>query len=340
MTRHDPYRNDRRRTLPGVGESSVEFSHLNTINFNNVDQRTANLAVVQQGMDPALADQMMAVHQQAIQSEANALHTEVLERQREALVSEARDHLTRIEMTAAEEISQNIFLLNEQAAHAMSEQKSAQLHVQSQDHRIKELSADLCQIVNTAGPMSASADKSNADLNAARSELAEYRSQLDAMNQHSLEMMKAADSQRRDFEREIGELRQEQKDLIRSFKSQPLEGTPGLMLQFGPGEAPPQPSQPSRPLIEDLEAQEKKPHHSSDADDEHCMAEPPKPPGLPGGGPLDDDDDDESDGGMRSGQEGQEEGEKGQSRTIQAPTPSGSVFLSFVFIAYHVKFGF
>ena len=123
----------------------------------------------------------------------------------------------------------------------MSEQKSAQLHVQSQDHRIKELSADLCQIVNTAGPMSASADKSNADLNAARSELAEYRSQLDAMNQHSLEMKKAADSQRRDFEREIGELRQEQKDLIRSLKSQPLEGTPGLMLQFGPGKAPPAP---------------------------------------------------------------------------------------------------
>ena len=82
----------------------MEFSQLNTINFNNVDQRTANLAVVQQGMDPALA-----VHQQAIQSEANALHTEVLERQREALVSEARDHLTRIEMTAAEEISQIIF---------------------------------------------------------------------------------------------------------------------------------------------------------------------------------------------------------------------------------------
>ena len=109
MTRHDPYRNDPRRTLPGVGESSVEFSQLNTINFNNVDQRTANLAVVQQGMDPALAGQMMAVHQQAIQSEANALHTEVLERQREALVSEARDHLTRIEMTAAEEISQIIF---------------------------------------------------------------------------------------------------------------------------------------------------------------------------------------------------------------------------------------
>ena len=79
-------------------------------------------------------------------------------------------------------------MLNEQAAHAMSEQKSAQLHVQAQDHRIKELSAELSQIINTAGLMSASVDKSNADLLAARSELAEYRTQLDAMNQHSLDV--------------------------------------------------------------------------------------------------------------------------------------------------------
>jgi len=170
LAQHDPFRNDPRRMTPGVLDSSVEFSQLNTINFNNIDQSTAQVAVAKQGVDPALAGQMMAAQQQAFQSEANALHAEVMERQRGALVSEAPDHLTRIEQTAAEELSQKNFLLNEQAAHAMSEQKSAQLHVQSQDHRIKELSAEHSQIVNTAGLMSTSVDKSNADLHTARSE--------------------------------------------------------------------------------------------------------------------------------------------------------------------------
>ena len=128
VTRNDPYRNDSRRTAPGVVDSSVEFSQLNTINFNNVDQRTAQVAVVQQGMDPTLAGQMMVAQKQALQSKANALHTVVMERQRESLVSEARDHLTRIEQTAAEEISQKNLLLNEHTAQAMSEQKSAFRH--------------------------------------------------------------------------------------------------------------------------------------------------------------------------------------------------------------------
>ena len=281
---------------PGVLDSSVEFSQLNTINFNNIDQSTAQVAVAQQGVDPALAGQMMVAQQQAFQSEANALHAEVMERQRGALVSEAPDHLPRIEQTAAEELSQKNLLLSEQAAHAMSEQKSAQSHVQSQDHCIKELSAELSQIVNTAGLMSASIDKSNADLHTARSELAEYRTQLETMNQHSLDMKKAADSQRRDFEAEIEKRRKEQKELIRSLKPQPLEGTPGLQIQYGPGKPSQQPSQPSRPIIEELDAGGKKPLHSSDADDEHFMAGPFMPPGLPGGGPPDDDDDDSDDG--------------------------------------------
>ena len=71
VTRNDPYRNDPRRMSPGVLDPSVEFSQLNTINFNQVDQR------------------MMVAQQQALQSEANTLHTEVMERQRESFVSEA-----------------------------------------------------------------------------------------------------------------------------------------------------------------------------------------------------------------------------------------------------------
>ena len=218
----DPCRNDPRRSMPGALDSNIDISQLN----NSGDQRTAQVAVVQQGVDPTLASQLMAAQQQALQTEANAPHSEVMERQRETLVSEARDHLASIEQRAPDEISKKNLLLNEQAAQAMSEQKSAQLHVQAQDHRIKELGAELSQIVNTAGLMSASVDKSNADLQAARSELAEYRTQIDAMNQYSLDMKRAADSQRRDFEVEIEKLRKEQKELIRSLKSQPLEGTP------------------------------------------------------------------------------------------------------------------
>ena len=55
------------------------------------------MAVVQQGVDPTLASQLMAAQQQALQSEANMLHSEVMERQRDALVSEARDQLASIE---------------------------------------------------------------------------------------------------------------------------------------------------------------------------------------------------------------------------------------------------
>jgi len=111
----------------------------------------------------------------------------------------------------------------------MSEQKSAQL---AKDHRIKELTAELGQLRTAAGLMNSTVGKSNADLNIARSELAEYRNQLDAVNQQSLDMHKAAEAQRKDYQREIEKLRQEQKDLIRSLKSQPLEGTPGLQIHF------------------------------------------------------------------------------------------------------------
>ena len=184
-------------------------------------------------------------------------------------------------------------MLNEQAAQAMSEQKSAQLQVNAQDHRIRELSAELTHVVNSAGILTSSAEKSDADLQAARSELAEYRTQIDAMNQHALNMKTLAETQKRDFETEIEKLRREQKELIRNLKSQPLEGTPGLMIHYGPGKTVPEASQPSRPIIEELRSDDKKPKHSSDADDEHFLADPLKPPGLPGGGPPGDDDDDD-----------------------------------------------
>ena len=199
----DPCRNDPHRSMPGVVDSHVDISQLNTINFNSVDQRAAQVAVVQQGVDPTLASQLMAAQQQALQTEASALHSEVMEHQRETLVSEARDQLASIEQRAADEISKKNLLLNEQAAQAMSEQKSAQLHVQAQDHRIKELSAELSHVVNNAGLVSTSAEQSHADLQAARSELAEYRTQIDAMNQHAMNMNRLAESQKKDFEAEI-----------------------------------------------------------------------------------------------------------------------------------------
>ena len=208
----------------------------------------------------------------------------------------------------------------------MSEQKAARLHVQSRDHRIKELSAELSHVVNNAGLMSTSVEKSNADLQAARSELAEYRTQIDAMNQHALNMKRLAESQKRDFEVEIEKLRTEQKELIRSLKSQPLEGTPGLEINYGPGRPNPHTSQPSRPIIEELDAGGRKPKHSSDADDEHFLADPFKPPGLPGGGPPDDDDDDFNDRRGRKDKKDQKgrKTSRGRSRRRRRRDPSSS----------------
>ena len=60
VTRHDPHRD-----MPGVLDSSVEYNQLNTINFTNVDQRAAQVAIVNQGLDPSLAGQLMTAHQQA-----------------------------------------------------------------------------------------------------------------------------------------------------------------------------------------------------------------------------------------------------------------------------------
>ena len=313
--------------MPGVLDANIDITQLNTINFNNIDHRTAQVAVVQQGVDPTLASQLMAAQmaaqQQALQSEANARHSEVMERQRHALVSEARDQLASIEQQAADEISKKNLLLNEQAAQAMSEQQSAQLHVQAQDHRIKELTAELNYVVNNAGAITSSAEKSSADLQTARSELAEYRTQMNAMNQHAMDMKRMAESQKKDFEVEIEKLRKEQKQVIRSLKAQPLEGK----IHYGPGKPIPQSSQPSRPIIEELDSGGRKPKHSSDADDEHFMADPIKPPGLPGGGPPDDDDDDFNDRRGHKDKKEKKKGRKtsrGRSRRRRRRDPSSS----------------
>ena len=97
---------DPRHNMPGVLDLDVENNQLNVITSAAVDK------------------QLLSAQEQAIRSEANALHTEVMDRQRETLVSEVRDHLTRVEQAAAEQISQRTLQLNEQAARAMSEHKS------------------------------------------------------------------------------------------------------------------------------------------------------------------------------------------------------------------------
>ena len=127
---------------------------------------------------------------------------------------------------------------------------------------------------------------------------------------------------------EIEKLRKEQKELIRSLKSQPLEGTPGLEIHYGPGQPPQQTSQPSRPIIEELDASGKKPAHSSDADDENIAAGPSKPPGLPGGGPPDDDDDDIGDERRgrkdKKGKKKDRKASRGRSRRRRRRDPSSS----------------
>ena len=109
--------------------------------------------------------------------------------------------------------------------------------------------------------------------------------------------------------------------------SQPLEGTPGLQIHFGTGREAPQPSQPQGPIIVDLEAKQKKPDHTSDADDEHFMKGPVMPPGLLGGGPSDDDDED--DDGWRGRKEKKDKKKnrkpsRGRSRRRRRRDPSSS----------------
>ena len=193
----DPYSvADPRLNMPGVLEVDVENNQLYTVNFTAVDKRTANVAVLNQGLDPSLARQLLTAQGEALCSEANALHTEVLDRQREALVSEARDRITFVEQQAAEEISQRNLQLNEQAAHAMSVQKSAHLQAQSQDQRIKELTAELQQVRSTASQLNQNFQQASPELQAANVQMSSYMQQIDALNRQTADMQKCADLQR------------------------------------------------------------------------------------------------------------------------------------------------
>ena len=52
----DPYsRTDPRLSMPGVLDVDVRFNQLNTVNMTNIDQRAAQVAVANQGLDPTLA---------------------------------------------------------------------------------------------------------------------------------------------------------------------------------------------------------------------------------------------------------------------------------------------
>ena len=109
------------------------------------------------------------------------------------------------------------------------------------------------------------------------------------MNQHSLEMQKAADIQRKDFEREI--------EKLRSTRVERPHSEPEISTSGGNSWT----SNPLRPRKGTFP-------HSFDADDEHFTAGPFKPPGLPGGGPPDDDESDD-DGRGRKGKKGKKKEE-------------------------------
>ena len=74
---------DPRLRMPGVLDFDVENTELNMANFTAIGNRTANVAMLNQGLDPGLAGQLLSAQEQALPSEANALHTEVLDCQSE-----------------------------------------------------------------------------------------------------------------------------------------------------------------------------------------------------------------------------------------------------------------
>ena len=119
-----------------------------------------------------------------------------------------------------------------------------------------------------------------------------------------MDMQKNADLQRHDFEKEIEKLRQEQTDVLRMMKSQPLGGTLGPAATRTAGGGLPTSSHQLRSEYPDRSKDTEPPQHvpTSDADDEDEEARSFHPPGLlPGGGgpPPDGDDDDSDDNDQR-----------------------------------------
>ena len=159
ITRCDPC-----LSMPGVADHSIGFNQLNLASLTSIDARTANLAVVNQDLDPGFAEHLMSAQQQTIQNEANAFDTELLERQRDTLMSEARDRISFVENNAAQQLFHKNLQLNEQAAQAMNEMKTAQVHTESQDQRIKELNAELQQMKSSVFQLNNSFLQSASDL--------------------------------------------------------------------------------------------------------------------------------------------------------------------------------
>ena len=114
------------------------------------------------------------------------------------------------------------------------------------------------------------------DLGVAQSQPSTYNAQTNVSNQLIMDMQKLAGPQRKEFEREIDKLRQEQVD--KNSRSD-ISNSGGK----------------SWTAVE-VPATDKAMPHSLVADDEHIMAGPFHLPGLPGGRPLDDDDDLDDDG--------------------------------------------
>eukprot|EP00435_Cladocopium_sp_Y103_P074494 s1156_g49.t1 len=164
---------DPRASMPGVLDISMENYQMNSM--TSVAGRTANLAVVQESVDPGLASDLMNAQGEALQSEANARHWEEMVRQRNAWHSEARDHIANVEHQAATELHEKNLQLNEQAAHAVSVQKTAEIHMQSQEQRVQDLPTELQMIRNNVGLATQSYQQANTSLTEASSQLHSYK---------------------------------------------------------------------------------------------------------------------------------------------------------------------
>eukprot|EP00435_Cladocopium_sp_Y103_P002078 s1405_g1.t1 len=183
--------------------------------------------------------------------------------------------------------------------------------MQSQEQRIQDLSTELQMTRNNVGLANQSYQQASTSLTEAYSQLHVYKKQVDLLTQQTMDMQKDADNQRKDFEREIGRLRQEQEQLMKQLKDGSLGGTPRPRMNYQPGTEPPNASRPSRAAGSEIhQVPAKVVVSDDDADDERSITIPPGlPPGGPPGGGDDDDDpgDDRDDRGRRRGKKDKKE---------------------------------
>ena len=272
----------------------------------------------------------------------HALHSEALERQSEMWMSEARDHLVHVENTAAEEISKKNLHLNEQAAHAMSEHKSAQIHVQSQDQRIKELNAELHQAQSTAGLMNTSFQKTSSDLSAARSQFSQritYKNQIDALNQQIMDMQKSADFIERFWEGDW-KTASGTEGPDTSFEASTSGRNSWTTFELSAWNWPSTTLNHLAQWLRVVMMIGRKNHHPKQITKtlRQNHAEPFHPPGLLGGGLPDDDHDDDGRGTKGKKDKKKKKSSRGRSRRRRRPWSSLITF--FVFIFFHAYIGF